>query len=194
LLGVAAGGEFAPLPRGQLILIAAHGQRIGGVRHFQQREIRNGVREKKSAITQAIHAHRDKRLKSFAIAVLGGAFLLSSAGHAAAPGISAQFRGCESTGWCKFWLDPRDTREEPLHRVRPLGIPEMRGNDDVSIAVRDRLNALMSSFVHQHKRILLYDLRPAGDGTYEASITVNEAPLTEDPPLQELAAQRNATR
>lgn len=141
-----------------------------------------------------MHAHRDNRLKSFAIVVLGGALLLSSGGRAATTGVPAQFRGCESTGWCKFWLDPRDTREEPLHRVRPLGIPEMRGNDDVSVAVRDRLNALMSSFVHQHKRIVLYDLRPLGDGTFSASITVNESGLEEDPALRDLGTRRGSAR
>ena len=57
------------------------------------------------------------------------------------------------------------------------------------MAVRNRLNALMSSFVHQHKRIVLYDLRQRGDGTWAARITVNEAALEEDPALRELGAR-----
>lgn len=106
--------------------------------------------------------------------------------------VTAQFRGCESAGWCKFQVEP--AIQEPVRRVRPGGIPEMRGNDAVSIAVRDRLNALMSSFVHQHKRIVLYDLRDLGDGTYAAEITVNESALTEDPALQELSSRRRDDR
>ena len=137
-----------------------------------------------------MHSRKSACLNPLAIAVLGYTLLLSCTGHAATTGVPAQFRGCESAGWCKFWVDPRDTQDEPLHRVRPRGIPEMRGNDTVSIAVRDRLNTLMSSFVHQHKRIVLHDLRQTGDGAYEANITVNEAPLSEDPPLRQLSAQR----
>jgi hypothetical protein len=128
----------------------------------------------------------------FPAAVLAGLLVLSPALHAAP--VSAQFRGCDSVGWCTFWIQPRDAFEDPLHRVRPLGIPEMRGSDVVSVGVRDRLNALMSSFVHQHKRVVLYGLRAAGDGTWTAHVTVNEAPLEEDPPLQALAAERDAGR
>jgi hypothetical protein len=120
--------------------------------------------------------------------LLYGLLLLSPALHAAP--VPAQFRGCDSSGWCRFWIEPRDAREDPVRRVRPLGIPEMRGGDAVSVGVRDRLNALMSSFVHQHKRVVLYRLREAGDGTWTAHITVNEAPLEDDPALQELAARR----
>jgi hypothetical protein len=124
----------------------------------------------------------------FPAALLSGLLFLPPALHAAP--VPAQFRGCVSSGWCKFWIEPRDSHEDPVHRVRPLGIPEMRGNDAVSVGVRDRLNALMSSFVHQHKRVVLYGLRQAGDGTWTAHITVNEAPLEDDPALQELAARR----
>jgi hypothetical protein len=99
--------------------------------------------------------------------------LAAQAQAAAVESVPAQFRGCESAGWC--------------------GIAEMRGNDAVSIAVRDRLNAMMSSFVHQHKRIVLYNLRDRHDGTYEAVITVNESPLEEDPVLQDLAKERSTS-
>ncbi|HEX7811429.1 MAG TPA: hypothetical protein VF460_05935 [Burkholderiales bacterium] len=104
--------------------------------------------------------------------------------------VSAQFRGCESAGWCKFRVEPRDALQEPLRRVRPGGIPEMRGDDAISIAVRDRLNVMLSSFVHQHKRIVLHDLRELGDGTFTATVTVNESELESDSVLQELQAKR----
>ena len=108
--------------------------------------------------------------------------------------VTAQFRGCESAGWCKFWVEPRDALQEPVRRVRPGGIPEMRGDDALSIAVRDRLNAMLSSFVHQHKRIVLYDLRELGDGTFSATVTVNESELESDPILQELSSRRRDDR
>ena len=104
--------------------------------------------------------------------------------------VTARFGGCESAGWCRFWLEPYDALQEPVHRVRPGGLPEMRGDDAISIAVRDRLNAMLSSFVHQHKRIVLYDLRELGDGTFAATVTVNESELTSDPVLQELLVKR----
>ena len=100
--------------------------------------------------------------------------------------VSAQFRGCESAGWCRFWVESLDPLAQSLHRVYPDGMPETGGNEELAIAVRNRLNALMSSFVHQHKRIVLYGLRERGDGTWAANITVNESALTEDPALQAL--------
>lgn len=122
-----------------------------------------------------------------AAATLGMLLLSISAG---AEPVTAQFRGCDSAGWCRFWVEPRDALQEPVHRVRPGGIPEMRGDDAISIAVRDRLNGMLSSFVHQHKRIVLYGLRELGDGTFAATVTVNESELASDPILQELLAKR----
>jgi hypothetical protein len=107
--------------------------------------------------------------------------------------VSAQFRGCESAGWCRFWIEPRNPLEDPLHRVRVEGLGRMRGDDAVSIAMRDRLNALLASFVHQHKRIVLHDLRELGDGTFAATVTVNESDLRSDPALQELIEQPGDT-
>ena len=46
--------------------------------------------------------------------------------------------------------------------------------------MRDRLNALLASMVHQHKRIVLHDLREVGDGMVAATVTVNEADLASD--------------
>ena len=134
------------------------------------------------------------RITLCATALLGTLLLPAGVLAISPEAVPAQFRGCDAAGWCRFWIEPRNALEEPVRRVRPLGIPEMRGGDTVSLAVRDRLNALMSSFVHQHKRIVLYKLREAGDGTWTADITVNESPLTEDPPLQNLSAQRNGAR
>ena len=104
--------------------------------------------------------------------------------------VTARFGGCESAGWCKFWVEPHDALEESVHRVRPGGVPEMRGEDVISIAVRDRLNAMLSSFVHQHKRIVLYNLRELRDGTFSATVTVNESEVASDPVLQELLVKR----
>ncbi len=100
--------------------------------------------------------------------------------------VEAQYRGCEAAGWCKFWIEPRDPLAEPLQRVRPDGVARMSGNDALSIAVRDRLNALLAGMVHQHKRIVLHDLRELDDGTFSATVTVNEASLESDPVLLEL--------
>lgn len=105
---------------------------------------------------------------------------------ACAEPVTAQYRGCESAGWCRFWIEPRKPLEEPLHRVRLEGLERMRGDDAVSIAMRDRLNALFASFVHQHKRIVLYGLHELGDGTFAATATVNEADVRADPVLQDL--------
>jgi len=75
-----------------------------------------------------------------------------------------EFRGCESAGWCRFWIEPLHPSEEALHRVRPDGVARTSGNDALSIAMRDRLNALLASMIHQNKHIVLDDLRELDDG------------------------------
>ena len=105
-------------------------------------------------------------------------------GHAAA--VEVQFRGCESAGWCRFWIEPLHPSVESLHRVRPDGVSRMPGDDAISIAVRDRLNALLASMIHQSKRIVLHDLRELDDGTFAATVTVNGANVASDPILLEL--------
>ena len=70
--------------------------------------------------------------------------------------------------------------------MRPDGVARMPGGDAISIAVRDRLNALLASMIHQHKRIVLNDLRELDDGTFAAAVTVNDSALASDPVLQEL--------
>ena len=102
--------------------------------------------------------------------------------------VEAQFRGCESAGWCRFWIEPPDPTVASMHRVRPDGVSRMPGDGAVSIAVRDRLNALLASMIHQHKQIILHDLRELGDGTFAAAVTVNGANLASDPILVELRA------
>lgn len=105
-------------------------------------------------------------------------------GHAAP--VEAQFRGCESAGWCRFWIERLDPSAESLLRVRPDGVSSKPGDNAVSIAVRDRLNALLASMIHQSKHIVLHNLRELDDGTFAATVTVNGVTLASDPILLEL--------
>jgi len=109
----------------------------------------------------------------------------------AAP-LEAQFRGCESAGWCKFWIESPDPLAASLHRVRPDGVLRTPGGDAISTALRDRLNALLASMIHQNKRVALHDLRELDDGTFAATVTVNGANLASDPMVLEL--QENVIR
>ena len=105
-------------------------------------------------------------------------------GHAAP--VEAQFRGCESAGWCRFRIEPLHPLAESLHRVRPDGVSRMPGDDAISTAMRDRLNALLASMIHQSKRIVLHDLRELDDATFAATVTVNEAKRASDAILLKL--------
>ena len=96
--------------------------------------------------------------------------------------VEAEFRGCESAGWCRFWIESR----ESLVRVRPDGVPQMPDGDTTSIAVRNRLNALLSNMIHQAKHIVLRDLHELDDGTFTATVTVTGVNLAADPILAEL--------
>lgn len=100
--------------------------------------------------------------------------------------LEAQFRGCQSRGWCRFWIGVADSRAESLLRVRPEGVSPLPAGDVAAVAVRDRLNALLASMIHQHKRIVLHDLRPLEDGMYVAVVTVNGIDVASDPVLLEL--------
>ncbi len=104
--------------------------------------------------------------------------------------VQAEYRGCESAGWCRFLAEPARGAQPSLLRIRPAGVAPMHGNDPVSIGVRDRLNALLASMIHQHKRIALHDLQALPDGSFEASVTVNEADVAADRILLELDEQR----
>jgi len=100
----------------------------------------------------------------------------------------AQFRGCDDAGACHFWIDARDAYQEGLYRVRPDGVTWIVERDQTARAVRDRLNALLSNMIHQHKRVELHGMRSLGDATYAARVTVNGADLADDPVLAQLSS------
>ena len=109
--------------------------------------------------------------------------------------VEAEFRGCEAAGWCRFWIDSPDSLAESLVRVRPDGVPQSCGGDATSIAVRNRLNALLSNMIHQAKHIVLHDLHELDDGTFAATVTVTGVNLAADPILAELRKKAaSATR
>jgi hypothetical protein len=96
--------------------------------------------------------------------------------------VEAEFRGCESAGWCRFRIEAAQS----LVRVRPAGVPQSSVGDATAIAVRNRLNALLSNMIHQAKLIVLHDLRQLDDGTFTATVTVTGVNLAADPILAEL--------
>jgi hypothetical protein len=100
--------------------------------------------------------------------------------------MQAQFRGCVTEGWCRFWIDSADPSRESIYPIRLDGVVQSRTDDALSRAVRDRLNALLSNMIHQHKRVELHGLRSLDDGTFAASVTVNGADVASDPILAEL--------
>jgi hypothetical protein len=100
--------------------------------------------------------------------------------------LEAEFRGCDSAGWCAFRIESLHPSEESVLRVRPDGVARMPGDTAISIAVRDRLNALLANMIHQSKRIELHGLHELDDGTFAATITVNGANPASDPILLEL--------
>lgn len=110
----------------------------------------------------------------------------------AEPPAEAQFHGCDSEGWCRFRIQPRHPLAQSLLRVRPDGVSRTPGDEVVSIAMRDRLNALLASMIHQSKRIELHGLRELEDGTFAATVTVNNANLALDPILSELQQTRTS--
>jgi hypothetical protein len=98
--------------------------------------------------------------------------------------ISVEFRGCESAHSCRFWIESLVTLDGSLLIVRPNGI--VTGTDGNAIAIRNRLNSLLSNMIHQHKRIELLDLRELNDGIYSATIMVNGMDVRDDPILHDL--------
>lgn len=106
--------------------------------------------------------------------------------------VEAEFRGCESAGWCRFWIESADPLAQSLYRVRPYGAPRLNGEEPLSSALRDRLNALLSNMIHQAKHIVLYDLHELDDGTFTARVTVNGIDLASDPILRELSSKLHA--
>ena len=134
-------------------------------------------------------------------AALLGALALPIAAHPdwPAPGVEhdasvdARFQGCEAAGWCRFAIEAPHPSSPSLYRVRPDGVVWTPGHDALSLALRDRLNALLASMIHQHKRIVLHDLRELDDGTFAATVTVNGHALASDPILLELRAALTGT-
>ena len=100
--------------------------------------------------------------------------------------VKVEFRGCESAGWCRFWIESLDPLAKSPLRVYPDDVARSPGNQAFSIAIRDRLNALLANMVHQHKRIVLHDLRQVEDGIFAATVTVSGLNLALDPTLLEL--------
>ena len=126
----------------------------------------------------------------FAAALLG-LVSMSVAARAEPPGspVEAEFRGCESAGWCRFRIDSADPSAAMLYRVRPDGIARIPVENAMSTAMRNRLNALLSNMIHQAKHIVLDDLRRLDDGTFAATVTINGANLATDPMVVELQEQ-----
>lgn len=111
----------------------------------------------------------------------------------AAPPTEAQYRGCDAAGWCLFQIESRQPMPESLVRVRPDGVAQAAPGDPIALELRDRLNALLASMIHQAKRIVLRGLRPLDDGTFTAAITVNGVELAEDPFLIEMVKSTGET-
>jgi hypothetical protein len=107
--------------------------------------------------------------------------------------VVAEFRGCEAAGWCRFRIDSPDGSTESLIRVRPDGVPRSSGGDATSVAVRNRLNALLSNMIHQAKHIVLHDLHELHDGTFTALVTVTGVNLATDPILVKLREEAYGT-
>ena len=103
-----------------------------------------------------------------------------------------EFRGCDTAGWCRFWVDSPDPAQSMV-RVRPNDVLRMSGDDALSNAVRNRLNAMLSDMIHQAKHIDLNDQRKLDDGTFTATVTVTGVALASDPVLVELRAKAAAT-
>ncbi len=99
--------------------------------------------------------------------------------------VEAQFRGCNSAGWCRFRIDSLSGASASLHRIYPDGVTR-RSDETYSKAVRDRLNALLVNMIHQYKRIELRELRSVGDGFFAAIIIVDGNDVAADPILLEL--------
>src|SRR5690242_19373491 len=122
----------------------------------------------------------------FGPAAVSGDSLVCEPAHAE---VEAEFRGCDSAGCCRFWFEPTRPTEDPLHRLCPDGVVRAPADHSISVAVRDRLNALLASMIHQNKQIVLHDLRQLDDGTYAAAVTVNGEDVASDTILLELRKQ-----
>lgn len=98
--------------------------------------------------------------------------------------LTAEFRGCESAQRCRFAI--KSPANETLIVVQPRGVIGERFDDQTAIAVRNRLNSLLSNMIHQDKHIELQALRILDNGRYSANVKVNGMDLRADPMLIEL--------
>jgi len=132
-----------------------------------------------------------KATSNLLAAALLGLMSMSVAARADQPAspVEAEFRGCESAGWCRFRIDSADPSAAMLYRVRPDGIARIPVENAVSTAMRNRLNALLSNMIHQAKHIVLDDLRRLDDGTFAATVTINGENLATDPMVVHLQEQ-----
>lgn len=119
-----------------------------------------------------------------ALAVLAYAWATPTstyAGSAYEEGLAAQFRGCD-VRVCRFMIAAEDTSRAQRIDVHPRGV--VAGDTPTrALAIRDRLNALLSSMIHQHKRIELVDMHGREDGSFDAMIVVNGENVAHDPML-----------
>jgi hypothetical protein len=134
---------------------------------------------------------RDRRIALAAALIYTSALFAllshSPAVHGAQPGaVLAEFRGCESVRTCRFQIESSTPSIKSLLVVRPNGVSTEMYDDATAMAVRNRLNSLMSSMIHQHKRIELEDLRKLDDGTYAATVKVDGMDVSEDATLNDL--------
>jgi hypothetical protein len=123
------------------------------------------------------------RIAALLCGLIAGAMQPALAGE---DDVEARYAGCESAGWCRLWIDPPYAASPMLYRMRPKGLPYAFGGPATARSVRDRLNALLASMIHQNKRIEVRGIRPLDDGTHTATILVNGADVSSDPLLSEL--------
>jgi hypothetical protein len=109
------------------------------------------------------------------------------------PPATAQYRGCDSAGWCRFHIEAPHPLAGWDVRVHPDGVPLPQAGSPTGIELRDRLNALLASMIHQNKRILLTDLRVLGEGRFAASVVVDGLQLATDPFLMEIGRRVGAS-
>lgn len=107
--------------------------------------------------------------------------------------VEAEFRGCESAGWCRFRIEAPDAHAQSLVRLWPDGVTRVAAGDPAAPALRNRLNALLSNMIHQAKHIVLHDLRRLDDGTLAALVTINGADLAADPLVVELGRRADTS-
>jgi len=79
-----------------------------------------------------------------------------------------------------------DPLAQSIKLVFPNGIVRPPGDKAVAGAVRYRLNALLANMIHQHQPIVLHSFREIGDGTFTATVRVNEMKVAADPILLRL--------